>query len=223
MQTLQTFYENTSLSLDIGSVYANVDLFGGSRREQKECASILSSFYPKAFIRLPKKASFGDAVKFLWSKPESEFFIHLEDDWVTLREFDVRTAPLGEDSRVRQFQFVKPTIDQGIWSKFRWRPLTMRPLYLPNYRRPSFTTSPSIIESGFAKEVSRLMQGELNPEKQFFNGLNRELESFSLRFRSQTLVRWFEDPIIQDIGRTWKEENGVVTSIIDGRDYYQAT
>jgi len=220
-QTLSSFSEKVFLNFSIGNVYVNIDPHGGGLSEQKKCSNVVKKVFPDAQINLTAKPNFARAVCYLWKKPKSKYFLHLEDDWMALSPIFQKSIKNLFVKKVKQIQIVKPRIEQSLLSRNRWRPYSMSPLYLPNFKKPSFATSPSFIESNFAIEVALRINESLHPEKQMFNGMNPELENFLQQYISTALVRWWQPPKIKDIGRNWLVENGIEASIINGKHVYK--
>lgn len=220
-QTLGTFSEKVFPNFLIGNVYVNIDLHGGSSLEQKKCSMIVKEFFPNAKINLTSRPNFAKAVCYLWEKPKSKYFLHLEDDWIALRPIFQKNVDLLFTKKVKQVQIVKPRVEQSLLSRNRWRPYLISPVYLPNFKKPSFATSPSFIDSDFANGVALRIDKKLNPEKQMFNGMNPDLEKFLQQFVSTALVRWWQSPKIKDIGRDWLLKNGIQNTIINGQHGYK--
>jgi len=220
-QTLDTFSDKVFPNFSIGNVYVNIDLHGGGTSEQKKCSTVVKKTFPDAQINLTVKPDFTNAVCYLWKKPKSKYFLHLEDDWIALSPIFQKSIDYLFVKKVKQVQIAKPRIEQSLLSRNRWRPYSISPLFLPNFKKPSFATSPSFIESNFANEVALLINKKLNPEKQMFNGMNPELENFLQRYVATALVKWWQPPKIKDIGRDWLVENGLENTIINGKHGYK--
>ena len=94
------------------------------------------------------------------------------------------------------------------------------PIGLPNVARPQFSTSPSFVESRFAKQVSTLMDPALHPEKQLYGPWNEPLVRLTKLHKARFLCRWFHSPYISDIGRAWHLSKNVRPQIIQGRLQY---
>jgi hypothetical protein len=220
-QTLKSFNKFIFSQLEIGKVFANIDLYGGDEEQRKICRSMILRRFPNAEIQLPSNNSFGHAVKSLWSKPSSQNFLHLEDDWIALKTIRIERIIRKASSRVKQWSLVKPRLEQSLFTSRRYRPIDKLPIFIPNFQRPAFTTSPSIIDSEFARAVSYLMDPSLNPEKQMFNGMNIPLENYLQNFRCIALHKWWEKESITDIGRAWQLSKGIRVEIINGVHTYK--
>jgi len=220
-QTLDSFHTCIFSQISIGQVFVNIDLYGGDEDKRKVCRSMILERFPKASIEQPLKNSFGNAVKTLWSRPTSQNFLHLEDDWVALKPIPFRRIIRKANSNIKQWGLVKPRVEQSLLTSLSFRPIDGIPFFIPNLRRPAFTTSPSIVDSRFALGVSELLNPELNPEKQMFNGMNIPLENYLQRFRSMALHKWWEKESIRDIGRDWQSSKGIRVDIVNGVHTYK--
>jgi hypothetical protein len=207
--------------VSISQVFVNIDQHGGTESDRDECVAIVLRYFPNAYISTPPVSSFGTAVKHLWSLPETENFLHLEDDWIATRDIRLDHMAFALNSKTKQLFLVKPQVSQSILTSYRFRPVRGIPFFLPNLASPAFTTSPSILNSTFAHRVSQLMNADLNPEKQMFNGLNPSLEEELKKFRAKALVSWWEKPWIVDIGREWQKTRGIKVEIVDGIHGYR--
>ena len=220
-KTLESFKKHVFSYISIAQVFVNIDRHGGTESDRSECVNRVLSFFPHAYISTPALNSFGGAVKHLWSLPQAQNFLHLEDDWVATRDVRLDRLKFAPDIRTKQWFLVKPQVSQSILTSYRYRPVRGIPFFLPNPLSPAFTTSPSIINSAFAHKISRLLKADLNPEKQMFNALNPRLEEELKKFRSKALVSWWEKPFICDIGREWQKAQGIQVEIIDGIHGYR--
>lgn len=220
-RTLESFKKHVFGFVPISQVFVNIDRYGGTESDRNESIEIILNFFPDACVSTPTISSFGSAVKHLWSLPQTENFLHLEDDWVAIQDIRLDRLRFPPDARTKQWLLVKPQVSQSILTSYRFRPVRGIPFFLPNPSRPAFATSPSILNSAFAHRVSQLMKPDLNPEKQMFNGLNPSLETDLKNFRSQALVSWWEKPLIIDIGREWQKARGIQVEIVNGIHGYK--
>lgn len=211
--TLGSFQENVFSHFRIENVYVNIDPIFGSKADHESVVSIIRKQFPSAIIFEPAIPSFGAAVKRLWSATTADYVFHLEDDWVALRTLGEEILlPFG-DTRVRQVSF--HTADQN-WDikkrgyiherKFNLRPFGIK---TPFYRSiPKFTTSPSILRGDFTRSAAALMMENHDPEKQFYSSVNMGLEKMAHPFRNY-IFSPEGIPVIKDIGREWREAQGI--------------
>ena len=67
------------------------------------------------------------------------------------------------------------------------------------------------------------MNPALDPEKQFYNGFNEELEHFSSIYRNRFLIGQKSPNIISDTGRDWRDSREIEKTIVEGVSHWKAT
>jgi hypothetical protein len=211
--TISSFTESIFSNFKIQTVYVNLDSIFGTEDDHKSVVSIIRKQFPTAIIFEPETPGFGAAVKRLWSATTADYVFHLEDDWIALRNVgDEILRPFG-DTRVQQVSF--HTADQN-WNvrekghihatREYFRPFGIK---LPLYRTvPKFTTSPSLLKGSFARSAAALMNPTHDPEKQFYSAVNVELEKLARPFQN-FIFSPEGTPVIKDIGREWREAQGI--------------
>lgn len=219
-RTLESFTAHIFSQIQVGNVFVNIDLHGGSEDDRNQCKRLVLETFPAAQITTPASNSFGQAVKSLWSLPTSTYFLHFEDDWIASKKLPIKRILRNSDASIQQWFLVKPRVSHSIITKYPCRPNPNFPFFFPHYGHPSFTTSPSILRSDFAHQVSFYLRPELNPEKQMFNEMNIPLEKYLSNYRSKSLINWWESRILTDIGRKWQASKGIRVEIVDGVHTY---
>lgn len=211
--TVYSFDDLIFSNFNIHNVYVNIDPIFGSEEDHESIVSIIRGHFPAAIIFEPEAPGFGAAVKRLWSATTADYVFHLEDDWIALRRVGEEILHPFNDTRIQQVSF--HTADQH-WDivekghihakRDYFRPFGIK---LPFYRTvPKFTTSPSILRGGFARSAAALMNPAYDPEKQFYSSVNSGLEKLARPF--QNFIFSPEGiPVIRDIGREWREAQGV--------------
>ena len=217
-QTLASFEKHLFQFFEIVSFRVNLDAFGGDEDEHARCREIILEFYPEAKINEPNEPGFGKAVRFLWSTLEAPFTMHLEDDWIAHEDIKPEHVfPLfeGLTRQVTLLNEHKRRKGNALFDCKRTRSI-LSPFKTYDIRKPLFTTSPGFIDSSFARICAQLMNPALDPEKQFYNGLNQELEHFSSIYRNRFLVGQKAPNVISDTGRDWRDDRKLEKSTIDG-------
>ena len=211
--TVDSFQENIFVNFRIKNVYVNIDPIFGTEADHKSVISIIQKQFPSAVIFEPATPSFGAAVKRLWTATTADYVFHLEDDWVVLQSLGEEILLPFSDTRVQQVSF--HTADQNWNIKKRGhiheRKVNLRPFGIktPFYRSiPKFTTSPSILRGDFARSAAALMMPNHDPEKQFYSSANMDLEKMAYPFRNY-IFSPEGIPVIKDIGREWREVQGI--------------
>ena len=220
-RTLQSFNDKMFVNFEIGSVFVNLDLFGGNEEDRQNCIEILNRFFTNPEITCPTSNSFGLAVKNLWSKPKTPIFFHLEDDWESNIVITPKMVKCLQRNSVTQLALRYGKNHRYFKERFHWQKHTIFGFsVIPNLSRPVFTTSPSFIKSSFANACSELMNPLLDPEKQLSNGMVPSLSIFTSKFKCKFLLEKYHKTNIVDIGREWRIERGLVKVEKDGQSLW---
>ncbi len=182
-ELIETTYSSFSRNLqgiDFKKVtlYLNVDSFPDKNEDHKrqEVVDIARKYFGNVIVNLPDSPNFAMAVKWCFSKIETFYNFHLEDDWQLISPISI--------SSFNQF-FVPPHVQQvGLRA---WK-----------FVRSDFWLSPSIIRGTFCREMSEKMNVTDNPEVQL-----RTLKSI---YRNESFLYFPFDPkavILKDLGRNW--------------------
>lgn len=222
IRTLDSFQEKLMKNFEIGNVFVNLDLFGGNEFERGDCAHIVKKHFENPIIQSPEYSSFGLAVKSLWSKPTSQIFLHMEDDWI----FNTSIMPADIDnlfdSKTKQVALHFGRYHRYLPGRFHWAKKSYFGLDIfPDLKRPVFATSPSFIESNFARQCAALMNPNLDPEKQMSNGLVQELSDYTSKYRCRLLKKKHGLDHVTDIGRLWREVNGIEKKFRNGSSVWE--
>jgi hypothetical protein len=221
-QTLQSFQQMAFRYFRINRVYVNIDPFGGDVVDHKKCRSLVLGYFPDAVISEPENASFGQAVKALWSQVTSPVVLHLEDDWLALEPITPdRVFPLFK-GRTRAVKLVSKELQWNGRDEPRRRTEKVKVLGLPIWKRKvsSFGTSPGFFSGNFVNQCSAFMTADLDPEKQQRTHLNPALMNFTSRYECRVLPGTEQPEIILDIGRTWRDERGILKVVRRGKSIW---
>lgn len=201
-QTLDSFSRHLFSRGSVRRLFVNLDPLWGDAEADRAVERICRSYFEDVVVRRPAEPSFGGAVKWLWSQPETGWFFHLEDDWLLLRPVALgRLAREMDADGVAQISFSR--LNRKAWRKGVWL--------------DRFTTSPSILKTSFARQVSALQDADLDPEKQLYGTENPALRNLTDRFRHRLHDHRFARAYIADIGRAWRERHGIGKRLVDGR------
>lgn len=178
------------------TLYLNIDMFPNTQGKDKvpEILDIARSIFGTVICRNEIEAlstipSFPAAIKWLFTKADSEFVFHLEDDWLLLEE-----------------------VPENIFSYFENNPNLMQiGLRAWKLSEPRFVLSPNIMRSSFCNLVAKDMVMHKNPEQQI-RGINPYPPA-------QSFLYWpFEEKVIlQDTGRSWMKNTSFARG--DGDDF----
>lgn len=218
--TLESFQARVFCNFEITSVHVNIDPIFGDQDALRECEALVYDNFPQARIHTPVQPSFGAAVRRLWLAFEDELAFHLEDDWVVeepifpsdilekLGDKVAAVAPVSREhhwNRRSRYLIFKERIRLGgvkVWTK----------------RSYGMGTSPKFILGEVARRFAELMDPRLDPEKQMDPQINRPLFE-EIQTNRCVYLRGKHGPfLIRDIGRQWREEQGIHKILLpDGR------
>jgi hypothetical protein len=212
-QTLDSFAASVFCNFNIRNVFVNIDPIFGDAQDEAACVACIKAHFPEAEIFTPPTPGFAAAVQRLWTATKSDYVFHLEDDWIALRKLGEETLEPFGDPTVMQVSF--HTADQN-WDIDRKGHLHRRNEYasllgikIPLFKTfPKFTTSPSILRGGFARSAAAEMDASRDPEKQFYSGVNPELESLAAPHKNY-IFSPDQVPVIRDIGREWRDRRRI--------------
>lgn len=214
-EMLKSFHENCFGNFTIENVFINIDPVWGGESETDKCIELCESFLPGLTAFTPSTASFPGAVRRLWSATTSRFILHLEDDWVLREKLGPEILSLFDDRQTAQVSLLSK---EKIWDfdaegEFHIQRRRHRLLGLfPTRARkefPVFTTSPSFVRGDFARTTAGLLDVRYDPEKQFYARVNRRLERFVHEYRNRIYRGASGMPVIEDIGRVWREDRSI--------------
>ncbi|KQU75264.1 hypothetical protein ACFFTN_22340 [Aminobacter aganoensis] len=196
--TLASFQQKLFDRFPVRTFFLNIDPIWGSEEDGNRVEEIARSYFTTV-VRRPAEASYGGAVKWLWQQPETEWFLHLEDDWILSHKISLK--------RLRK-QMAEPNVGQIAicnWSRLGRRKIT-----------PRIGVGPLFASRALASIASEHMNPDLDPDKQFMNGTNTALADASSSYRAVYFGGPFTRRTAIDIGRDWRDKRGIEKQIIDG-------
>ena len=212
-QTLASFAPKVFAHFPFANVIANIDPFCGTDEDGAACAALIRSHFPQAQIFMPDHPGFGAAVMRIWQASHSDIILHLEDDWLALEpimpdrvERDMTGDVMGltlmcatKNTRNQQYQTARRRIRRADGTE-------------EDQFVNAFSTSPGFFAGPFVRHAATLMRPEFDPEKQFSRSLNPDLEAYAMQYRCKFLFGSTSPFIVEDIGRPWQREKGIVKS-----------
>lgn len=197
--TLSSFSDRLLRHFEVNEVFLNIDPAWGTESEAERVRRLAEERFPRLIVRTPSTPSFGAAVKWLWSQPKTEWFLHMEDDWVLAKT--IMPSHLGKALRAS---------DVAQMRLHNWTRLQRR------RRKPTISTGPSFVRAEFARQASLLLNPEMDPEKQFRSDRNAALRQMAAGWRTVYAGGPLTRRIAVDIGRDWRQERRIGKEIVDG-------
>jgi hypothetical protein len=202
----------------IKSVAMNLDPAMGSQDDAARCRDILRAHAPEAQILEPDTPAFGGAVKRLWSGAGDRVIFHLEDDWVALEPFDVEEVT---QAFAEGYGAVTPLSAHHPWDgkdvdaiRAERRKIMGLNMGWTRTGEHQFGTSPRFIAGPLARAMAEVMDPEKDPEKQMRDSPMHDIVQ---SFRSRYMMTKGQTPLIEDIGRDWRDARQITKHVTAGK------
>lgn len=177
----------------------NVDPLGGADALAPTLA-LIQRHADEALVRVTARGNFTDAVRWCWQQVQAPLVLHLEDDWVCLRQV----------SRARVCQLMDR---RGVGAV---RLYLHRVPFRRRKRRIGFTLNPCFFNPRWLADLADHLDDSMDPEKQ-------------IRWKRGPCAPWADayetamygfpghPRVVMDIGRDWRERRGLVKVLVDGQ------
>lgn len=222
-KTLESFADNLFCHFNVTAFFINIDpMFGDLQAHDKTVACALK-FFPNAVIHEPDTPSFGAAVKWVWSQFSTGLALHLEDDWEL-------TQPIFPHDVLPKLQpgygAVSLCGNHPKWYKRRdylWVGQRRQGFFPFGTKKiPAMGTSPKFIRGELANRLARMMDPDLDPEKQMLPWINRDFSTIitenKCAFLDKSGTRQYG--VMTELGRAWREAHDIKKSVVDGKSIW---
>ncbi len=177
--TLRSFTKNLLNQFDCRAII-NVDPAGDiENHSQTDVVNLCRENFDEVIYRTPETPSFAGAVQWVWQQVQTEFFFHLEDDWILRRKLDqnkllslfedpaVVATKLNKFNRKRMQQRINAghvtRINDGIVS------------------RNSIGLGPGFMRTAYIRQIAIRMELDKDPEFQYEEDTNKLITDDYLR------------------------------------------
>lgn len=163
------------------SLYLNIDPFpeNDDDARRREVADVARHYFGRVFVNMPREAHFAAAVRWCFSRVETPFNFHLEDDWELLAEIKISTlSRLFAPAHIQQVALrSRENVRQDFW------------------------LCPSLIRGELCRRAAEKMRLSENPEV----AIRRIVAEEKIHGRSGFLYFPFDFKrlIVRDLGRSW--------------------
>lgn len=213
-KTLSSFKKNMFDYIP-AKVIINIDPIGPGTTD--EIIDIVKHYFELSFVSMPPEANFSKAFKQVWSMAQSRFCLWLEDDWelkipVSLPDMIdlISSTPYlaslrlpwvkTEERYMKNWKYKFPYFRMNNLSGLFMCPEDIK-------REVGFCGHPSLLNGIFVNRCAKLIDVNLNPEKQFHHG-NQRLIDEAMRWKYAVYAKPNQQAAVEDIGRKWMIENG---------------
>ena len=175
-KTLKSFTENLFTNPDEHRLLVNIDPVGDDVSFD-EITNMIKGYFPNYIAYMPDEPSFPKAVIKIWKDVESEYFFHLEDDWILRRSLSLDSLlnPLKYNKDLACIRLYKHDIQNKISPilfgrceyKYHSDYNYLTPIPGANNWVNQFGLNPVLIRKKFADDALPLLDINKDPEKQF--------------------------------------------------------
>ncbi|MCP4185551.1 MAG: hypothetical protein GY761_19955 [Hyphomicrobiales bacterium] len=222
-QMIESFSEKVFENFNVGKVLVNIDPIWGDEDDQTAIKKLLNRTFSDVTIFEPKVANFTKAVKRLWINTSADVVLHLEEDWIALEQIksiEISENLKGEVTSISLMNSDKYWNGKQIYHYRRYKLFKLL-FKIEDKSRPHFSTSPSFWSGKFLRECALYMDIKYDPEKQFYEDLNKTLQNFVSEKKCKFLIG--HPDTVQDIGRPWREKRNIKKIFVDGASRWITT
>jgi len=187
--TLKSFFKRFLYQIENVRLIINIDPIGDERHDANDVIIVCKKYFQNIIVNTPNTASFPKAAKWCWEQIESEFFLHLEDDWLLRKNINSKSVfeLMSKNDEIKSVRF--------FLSKNKKTNLSDNRYCYSN----GFSLNPSIVRTSFIKEILKRFDTDLDPEKQFSDLVNDNKIKFIL-YGNKT-----DGNYTIDIGKKWRK------------------
>lgn len=186
-QTYQSYTRNLkNINFKQSTLYINIDPVPDNTNIS-DMITVARKYFGNVIYNTPTEPNFAQAILWCLQQVKGEYFFHLEDDWILLREVNIHDM----------IDIIKlPNVSQCILNKKNINP---KELYEPAF-------IPSLFLTKIVNVYIKLMNNESNPESQMKNIFRQNIFQIQ-KYKSQSFAPHIE--LSRDIGREWLKSNGI--------------
>lgn len=167
----------------------NIDPVGEEKFNQNDILAICEKYFKDITFRTPDRASFSDAVRWCWSQVQSEYFLHLEDDWCLNKKVNLNGL----------IDVIKKNKLDGLRLNLRRNSSSADSFGC--VESDGFSLNPTIFRTVFIKSLIPIFDTTKDPEKQFRNLRNSDI-------RICYVGKPGESAYVIDTGKKWRKYMG---------------
>jgi hypothetical protein len=221
-RTLESFAKDVFPNFPIRRMIANIDPFMGDAAEGDRCEALIRSHFPEATIFRPETPEFASAVIRTWTATTAPRVLHLEDDWIALEPISAERVESFFRRKVSAVTFLNAAKRTRGFKHQTVRRVTKEgEQVVEDISINAFSTSPGVFDGEFLREAARRMKPGLDPEKQFFDQTNPELEEHALPRRCLFMPGEQSALLIEDIGREARKKAGLMKLYREGSSVWR--
>jgi len=193
-KTLFSFTTNMLINPEQCRMILNVDPIGEDKSPQI-MIDVAKGFFKNVEYRISESPSFPNAVIWCWEQVQSDYVLHLEDDWKL-------TMPINLNNMINILDQDEDLVSLRL-SKIG-KPETISSSDKGGYiYYPKLSLNPTLFKGSFIKDIVKLMDPTLNPEKQLRRGKQTPRNKYLIKVLHAVYIADGLDLAVKDIGRGW--------------------
>ena len=175
----------------------NIDPIGERDTHPKKVLKVAKTYFDDIIFNVPETPGFTKAVIWCWNQTTSDYIFHLEEDWKLLTNINIDSMIelLNKYPKLASLRLNKQNTGS---SKHGCR-------YGFIYY-PKISLNPTLFKGDFLRNVAKLMDVNLNPEKQLRPGKSSRGQYIS-KFDNGIYVKDSGNKVVLDIGRMWMNQS----------------
>ncbi len=195
--TLSSFNEGFLNQFKRKELFINIDPIGDRKSNANEVLAVCYKYFDTVTFNTPSTGNFSRAAKWVWEQVNSEYFLHLEDDWLL-------NKTISKDKIVRVL-FSSDNIGSVRLNRER---------SIENKKLKKISLNPTLIKTAYIKQALDLYNEALDPEKQLsIPPLSKYLENWSHLAYGDKKDEHLEGGFVTDIGKYWRKAEGLTKRI----------
>ena len=207
--TLQSFTKCLLNQFECRAII-NVDPAGDTVRHlQMDVVNLAREYFSEVIYRTPSAPSFSGAVQWCWQQVQTDFFFHLEDDWILRRKLDSNelVSLFGHGDVVGVTLNRRIRADAFAVIARAGKSVTFHNEFYVYH--PGVSLNPSLFRTKYVQPLAHRFDSKQDPEYQI-NKLTKD---------DPELFLWHvsDSPLTIDIGKHWRKMQNIKKSKNDQR------
>ena len=196
--TFSSFSEGLLNQFKRKELFINIDPIGDGKHQAHEVLAVCNKYFDAVTVNSPPVGNFSLAAKWVWEQINSEFFLHLEDDWLLNKKIS-KTKLIHELFSAENVASVRLNRERSIKDKCLQK----------------ISLNPILIKTTYIKQALSLYNETLDPEKQLsIPPLSNHLKHWKHLAYGEKKGGNLEGGFVTDIGKYWRKAEGL-NKIID--------
>ncbi len=191
--TFSSFNDGLLNQFKTKELFINIDPIGENKATVNDILKICNKYFDKVTFNTPITGDFSKAAKWAWEQVNSDYFLHLEDDWLLNKKIskDYLISTLMKDQSIASVRLNRQTS-------------------LKYKNQDKVSLNPTLFKTAFIKESLKMYDENIDPEKQFsMPPLKNLSDNYSHLVYGDKKGQYIEGAFVSDIGRYWRKSNGL--------------